>query len=189
MFPTPSVSGNSIKLTPLGYFKAGLGVILILTAITLYVFEFDHFDKILDTKYFLILSLSLGLLVDVFLGRHLAKNEHELFEQMRIYMICGMITTVFMPLVISLVNRHLDFKSPQNMGAEILAFKPRADQPFGYIKGEKLDVTHFEWAISLEDKNYKFSTKTLPFPDNKLGDRVNIPVHQGLLGIRYLDFE
>ena len=188
MLPTPSVSGNRIKLSPSGYLKVGIAAILIFTAIVLYVFEFNHFDKTIDIKYLLILSLVLGLIAGVLIGRRLAKEEHEIFEQMRIYMICATLCIVFMPLLVSLTNRLLDFKTPIDTEAQILSFQPQTDLPFGHMKGEKVDITHYEWVLLIDGKNFKFSTKELPFPENELGDLVSIPVHRGLLGIRYLSY-
>ncbi len=182
------MSRNQIKPNLSNYFKAALAALLIILSVVLYVFEFDHFDKTINIKYLLLLAVILGLLVGILISRRLAINEFELFEQMRIYMICTIICIVFMPLVLSLTNRLLDFRTPDLKTAQILSFQAVGDQPFGHIKGEKLKITNYEWGIELDQQVFNFRTKTLPFGEKKLGDNVQISVYQGLLGIRYLKF-
>ncbi|MFT5168782.1 MAG: hypothetical protein ACI8P3_004027 [Saprospiraceae bacterium] len=188
MIPTPGFSGNRIKLTPSGYLKAGLAALLIISAIILYVTQFDHFGKMLNTKYFLILSVVLGIFTGTLIGRRYAATEKEAYEQMRIYVICIMMSVVFMPLLVGLANRFLDFRAPQTKAVQLLDFQARVDQPFGHLKGEKVEVTQYNTVILLDEKIIKFSSKTSPFSKDNLGEIIEIPVRQGLLGIRYLDF-
>jgi hypothetical protein len=188
MLPTAGFSGNRIKLSPSGYLKAGLAALIIISSIVLYVTQFDHFGKMLDTKYFLILSTFIGIILGSLVGRRFAAGVKEAYEQMRVYVICIMLSIVFMPLIIGLMNRYLDFRSPQTVSVQLLDLQARVDQPFGHIKGEKVAVTQFYNVILLDEKIIKFTSKTTPFSKDRLGEMIDVPVCRGFLGIRYLDF-
>ncbi len=187
MIPLPDTSANRIKLTRSGYIKMISLTVLIFIMILLYVFHFDHFDKILDTRKWLIIAGIVGLGLGFFIGKKNADKEHEIYEQFRLYTLCIVLSIVFMPLVISLINLYGDFKAPSSQQVQLLDLKPKVDQPFGHIKGEEVKVTHYETAVLLDDEVFKFSTKENPFPGRAMGDMVQLPVYPGLLGIRYLD--
>lgn len=187
MIPLPDTSANRIKLTRSGYIKMISLTILVFIMIIVYVFQFDHFDKILDIRKWLILSGLTGIGVGYLIGKKNADKEGEAYEQMRIYMICIVLSVVFMPLVMSLINRYGDFKAPQFEQVELLGLKPQVDQPFGHLKGEQPKITHYESAVLLGNKIYNFSTKVNPFSQNAPGDVIQLPVQSGLLGIRYID--
>jgi len=186
MIPLPESGGNRIKLPASGYLKAILITILIFLAIILYVLQFEHFDKILNTSYFLLLSLALGLALGILIGKRYADKEHDIVEKMRLYMICGGLCIVFMPLFIALTNRLLDFKAIQFKDAQLLEFRPQTSQPFGYLKGEEYNITHYKSTLLINEDIFKIKTRVNPFPEHEVGDQILVPVRQGLLGIKYL---
>lgn len=179
--------GNRIKLSTQGYIKAVLAVMLIFAAIVLYVFQFDHFGKLLDGKYFLLLSAGIGLLIGSLIGHQFAKEEFELAEKMRLYVFCAGLTIVFMPLLIGLINRYLDFSPPQQAQVQLLELKTGISQPFGYVKGEKLKP-NYRMVILYDQTIYKLTFKEPAFTQHTPGDMITIPIRKGLLGIRYFDF-
>ncbi len=188
MIPLPEVSGNRIKLTPEGYLKAILAVIFIVTLIVLYVFQLRHFNKILNPGFFLLLSGLIGLILGLGIARKYSQEVKDTYEKMRIYMLCIVLSVAFAPLLVSLANRYLDFKTVQYKEAQLLSIGARTDQPFGYTKGEKLKVTNFDMVLLIDEKVYEIRNATNPFPGKKAGSIVQVPVQQGLLEINYLDF-
>jgi len=189
MLEFPKLSGNRIKLKNSEYLKAVLIVLLIIFAIVVYVFQFDHFDKMLNAKYFLFTSLGLGLALGIFIGRPYAEKEHDLVDRMRIYMTCAGLCVVFMPLVICLVNRYLDFREPRFEMAQVLELRAKTDQPFGYLKDEEMTITYYKATVLIGEDIFKFKTKEHPFPQKQEGDMVQVPICQGLLGMEYLSFK
>lgn len=188
MIPLPNISGNRYKLSQSGYIKAiGAGVLIIAVIVT-YVLQFDHFDKILNATYFLILSACLGAALGVFLALRFSKKEKEAYDKMRVYMICIMLSIVFMPLLVGLINRYLDFRTVQVKEAQLLQLKPSTNQPFGYLRDEEMKITHYDTVILLDGDIHNLKTKNNPFPNQKAGDKIMVPIHQGLLGINFLDF-
>ncbi len=187
-FPTPDGAGNRIKLSPSGYLKAFLIVLAVLACIVIYVLHFDHFGKMLDTRYFLLLSLGIGLLIGIAIGHKYAKKEHDVVEQMRLYIFCTGVAIVFMPLFVALTNRYLDFKAPQSKMAQILELKASIGQPYGYVKGEEKIATRFKIVLLYEDEIYDIVTKKPAFLNYRPGDNIPIEIRSGLLGIRYFNF-
>jgi len=188
MIPLPEVSGNRIKLTKEGYFKAILAVIFGVVLIVLYVFQIRQFNKILNPGFFMLLSGLVGAIIGLAIARKYSQDVKDTYEKMRIYMLCIVLSIVFSPLLISLTNRYLDFKTVQYKEAQILKIGARTDQPYGYTKGEKLKVTSIDITLLIEEKIYNFKNTSNPFPGKEAGSIVQVPIRQGLLEINYFDF-
>ena len=90
-----------------------LGVVLLFGMIILYVFEFKHFSLLLAPKWLLLFAFGFGVVFGATLGHRFSKGVKDAFERFRIYMIFIFIAVFFMPLLINLPNRLLDFRKPE----------------------------------------------------------------------------
>ena len=104
---------NRMKLSTkeyIVYSGIGLGFIGL---IILYVFEFPSFHNMFGLKTFLVVSLGFGLLLGfgiAWRNRSKAKDTTELFQ---LFAAALFLTTLFMPLIFSLINRGLSFSPPR----------------------------------------------------------------------------
>lgn len=168
--------------------KAVAGVVLILLISIGYVGIFSRLGQLIDYTYFWILSLVLGILAGGAIGYYFSKTEYELFEQVRIYVICGVLGIVLMPMFVFVINRQLDFRAPRMQKATLEMLKPSTDQPFGYIKGEEVIVNSYKLILLMEENIFRFTIKENPYPNAEVGDQVLVPVYAGALGISYVQF-
>jgi hypothetical protein len=168
--------------------KAFIGVSMILIMSIGYVGVFKLLGQVLEFSFFWILSLLLGVLSGGLLGYYFAREEFELFERMRIYVICLVVGLVLLPLMVFTVNRHLDFAKPQMKDATLELLKPNYGQPFGYVKGEEVEVKSYKIILNMDGRIVEFFVETNPYPHQQKGGKVLVPVYAGALGVSYIHF-
>ncbi len=188
MLDLPYGGGNRIKLDKKGYAAVALAFVLIIGSIVLYVFEFRRFDMILQVKKLLLFALFVGLIIGYFIGRRLSAGEEEAFEKMRIYMIVIVLTLVFTPLYLSLINRWLDFSDTEYKEAYFEKADAYISEKYGVLKGEDVKIAGYKLILIMDQEVLQFKAKQNPFPNNKKGDKVLLPIKKGLLGVQYISF-
>ena len=181
-----SPSGNRIKLDKSDYPKVILGAILLFGMIILYVFEFKHFSLVLEPKWLLIFALGFGVMLGVALGNRFSKGEKESFERFRIYSIFIFISIFFMPLLINLSNRLLDFRKPEIHEVSLENVEAYISEKYGVLKGEDVKIAGYKIVVVMDGQVLQLKSKENPFPDNKPGDIVELTVHNGFFGLKYV---
>ena len=182
-----SGGGNRIKLDQSGYLKVGIGAMIIMGLIVLYVFEFKHFDLMLNPMLLLAYAFGFGLALGIMLGNRFSRDVKEAFEKMRIYMILIVLCIVFMPLIVNLANRLLDFRSPEIKEVSLENVEAYISEKYGVLKGEDVKIAGYKIVLIMDQELLQLKSKINPFPKNKKGDKVQIAIHKGLLGIKYID--
>lgn len=189
MLEFPDGGGNRIKLDREGYIKVAFAFLIIIGSIVLYVFEFRQFDLILEMKRLLLYALVVGLVIGIWVSRKLSAGEQEAFERMRIYMITVLVVLIFSPLYISLLNRWLDFREPEYREASFEKADAYISENYGVLKGEDPEIAGYKLTLVLDQEVLQLKAKQNPFPNNKTGDKVLLPIKRGLFGISYVSFE
>ena len=180
-------SGNRIKLDKSDYPKVIAGVILLFGMITLYVFEFKHFSLVLEPKWLLIFALGFGIMLGVTLGNRFSKEVKDSFERFRIYTIFIFISVFFMPLLINLSNRLLDFRQPELRKVSLESVDAYISEKYGVLKGEDVKIAGYKIVVVMDQQVLQLKSKENPFPNNQPGDAVEIKVHYGLFGLKYVN--
>ena len=190
MFNTDlSGGGNKIKLDRSGYLKVGIAASIILGLIVLYVFEIKHFDLVLNTTLLLAYAFGCGIVLGILLGNHFSKGVKEVFEKMRIYMILIVLCIIFMPLIVNLANRLLDFRSPELKEVSLENVEAYISEKYGVLKGEDVKIAGYKIVLIMDQEVLQIKSKLNPFPNNNKGDKVQIAIHKGLLGINFVGFK
>lgn len=180
-------SGNRIKLDKSGYLKVGIGTLVVFGLIVLYVFELRHFDLLINPARLILLAFALGLILGIMLGNRFSRGVQDTFEKFRIYIILIFLSIVFMPLMVNLANRLLDFREGELREVSLESAEPYISEKYGVLKGEEVKIAGYKIVIVMDQEVYQLKSRQHPFPENKPGDKVNITIHQGLFGLKYLD--
>jgi hypothetical protein len=190
MFDTGLYGGsNRIKLDKPGYFKAGIGVAIIFGLIILYGFEIKHFDLVLNPKLLFAYAFGFGLVLGVLLGNRFSRGTSEAFEKMRIYMILITLCIIFMPLLVNLANRLLDFRTPELKEVSFENVEAYISEKYGILKGEDVKIAGYRIILVMDQEVLQLKSKHNPFPNNKKGDKVQIAIHKGLFGIKFVSLK
>ena len=96
---------------------------------------------------------------------------------------------VFMPLIVNLTNRILDFRSPELKEVSLESAEAYISEKYGVLKGEELKIAGYKIIILMDQEVLQIKSKTNPFPNNKKGDQVQIAINKGLLGIKFVGFD
>ena len=123
-------------------------------------------------------------MLGVTLGNRFSKEVKESFERFRIYTILIFLSIFFMPLLINLSNRLLDFRTPELQEVSLENIEPYISEKYGILKGEKVKIAGYKIVVLMDGNPLDLKSKQNPFPNNKLGDIVQIVVHQGLFGLK-----
>ncbi len=182
----PYGGGNRIKLDKVGYLKAVVVAVIIFGLIVLYVFEFPHFDLILNPKRLILFAVAFGLVLGIILGKRFSTGVKEAYERMRIYMILTVLCLFFMPLLISLANRFLDFRTPESKEVILENVEAYISEKYGVLKGEDVKIAGYKIVIVMDQEVHQLKSKQNPFPNYKQGDKVQIAIYNGLFGIKYV---
>ena len=183
----PYDGGNRIQLDKSDYLKVGLGIVGIFGLIVLYVFELKHFDLILNPKILFLYVFGFGLTLGILLGRKFSRGIKDAYERMRIYSILIALSMVFMPLFVNLANRLLDFKTPEIKEVSLENVEAYISERYGVLEGEDVKIAGYKIVLVMDGTVLQLKSKHNPFPKNKPGDKVQIAIHKGLLGIRYVN--
>ena len=180
-------SGNRIKLDKSDYPKVIIGVILLFGMIVLYVFEFKHFSLVLEPKWLLLFSLGFGIMLGLTLGNRFSKKVKESFERFRIYTLFIFLSIFFMPLLINLSNRLLDFRQPELREVSLENVEAYISEKYGVMKGEDVKIAGYKIVVVMDQQVLRLKSEENPFPNSQAGDMVKIAVHNGLFGIKYVN--
>lgn len=178
--------GGRIKLAKSEYPKVALGAAVIFGVIVLYVFELKHFDLVLNPKLLLAYAFGFGLILGIILGRKLSREVTDAYEKMRIYMMLIVLSIAFMPLLVNLANRLLDFKNPEIKDVSFENAEAYISEKYGVLQGEDVKIAGYKIVVVMDGTVLQLKSKHNPFPNNQPGDIVKIAVHRGLLGIHYV---
>jgi len=182
----PYEGSNRANLKKADFLKGISGVVVIFGLIVLYVFEFKHFDLVLKPKWLVLFSFVLGIMLGVRLGKKFSKGVKESFERFRVYTILIFLSIFFMPLLINLSNRLLDFRMPEKVEVSFENIEPYISEKYGVLKGEKIKIAGYKIVVLMDGNPLDLKSKQNPFPNNKPGDIVQIAVHHGLFGLKYI---
>ncbi len=164
-------------------------VLLFFGAVALYALELSFFNLYLDRMGLLLTGLGLGLALGIALalvaGPRLGGSSPMARTQISIGLI--VLSLLLLPLLLSLSNRLLSFEPAREVEVELLAQEPRYGSRFGVIKGELVEPSSYLTFFHLQDRLFRISTPELLFPDAVPGDRVYLPVRDGLWGFAYID--
>ena len=183
----PYGGSNRANLKKSDYVKGISAVTVIFSLIVLYVVEFKHFSLVLEPKWLLLFSVGFGVMLGVTVGNKFSKDVKETFERFRIYMIFIVLSIFFMPLLINLANRHLDFRTPEMRDVSFENSEAYISEKYGILKGEEVKIAGYKIVVVMDQKVLQLKSKHNPFAKNQRGDIVQIAVHHGLFGLKYVD--
>jgi hypothetical protein len=122
----------------------------------------------------------------VVLAGRFGRGVSDSFEKMRIYMILIVVSIAFMPLLVNLANRYLDFRTPEIKEVSLENVEAYISEKYGVLKGEDVKIAGYKIVVVMDQEVLQLKSKQNPFPNNKPGDIVQIAVNKGLFGIEYV---
>ncbi len=169
--------------------KIIIGVLLVFGVIYLYVLEFPFFQNTLNISRLLLSSLLTGAILGSILGFQFGKKSSELLERTQIFIAGLLLTTLIMPLLISVYNRKFTSQPPQIERLEFLRQETFAGSRFGNLAELKEKPDGFRIYLLRNGEVLRLQKKEAPFQGKKQGEKVDIPVYRGPLGIEYIVWE
>lgn len=160
---------------------AWASVLVLLTGIILYTFEFRVFTNTIGVRALVLGAFAFGALAAVgmlYAWRHrLTPWENHLPETLSIVVL----SMLFMPLLASRVNRAGGVIEHQSF--EFVSEMPYLSSSYGILRGQPLKASGIRLTVKKEGQTYRFQYKTQEyFPLTKRGESVLLPVRKGLLG-------
>jgi hypothetical protein len=150
--------------------------------IILYVFEFQHFHNMFQVRSLLLTSAIVGLLVGVGISWYLTQGVKDAYDRMRISVGTTLLTIVFMPLLLSWINRLLVFRAPSEEKVEFLRQEGFSASRFGNYQGKNPQADGVYTFVIREGELKRLKSKDPIFPFALEGDEVTIKVLKGALG-------
>ena len=177
---------NRERYTGSEYLLYGGGTLLLIALIVLYVFEFRYFSLYLNPKALVITALALGLSGGILWGYLWRNKADSSTESVQIYIFCILLSLVFAPLLLSLTNRGLDFRTPETKNVQIVLVQPQYSGRYGVLEGEKMIPNQLIVNYLHKNETFSFKTKNMSFVGLKRGTPIELTFRQGLFGFTYL---
>lgn len=160
--------------------KIALIAIVVITIPVLYTLEVNPLNRTLHAGRMMAISLVIGLVIGTLLGYHFQKAATEVVGRIRTYAVCIILSTLVLPLLVSLSNRLLSFQSTERVEVEFIEESPRYSSRFGAYEAAQANsyLTFFYKAEQL----HRIQTPQSIFPNAQRGDQVKLPIKKGLWG-------
>jgi len=166
--------------------KIIIGALLVFGLIYLYVLEFPFFQNTLNIGRLVLFSLLTGGILGGFLGFQFGKKSKELLERTQIFVASLILTTLIMPLLLSICNRKLNTKPPRVEKLEFLRQETFAGSRFGNLAELKEKPDGFRIYLLRNGEVLRLQKKEAPFTGKNKGEKINLPISRGTLGIEYV---
>ncbi len=160
--------------------------LLLVGGIALYVFEFYYFQRTFELKPLLLIPAALGVALGAGLGWKLSRDAEDGVEQIQVYLLCIVLSALFLPLLASLSNRLL---SPHPVVWEDVVFfeeKAYVSDRFGIIGGEPAKPRGYYLFILRKGKLERIDNRHSMSPAPERGEIILIPVRKGLWGASWV---
>lgn len=169
------------------HLKAVIVGLSFLGFIVLYVFEFQHFHNMFQVRSLLLASAIVGFLVGGGISWYLTKGVKEAYDRMRITVGVTILTIVFMPLLLSWINRLLVFRTPTEEKVEFVRQEGFSASRFGNYQGKNPEADGVYTFVIRDGELKRLKSKNPIFPFALEGDEVTIRVLKGALGWEVVD--
>ncbi|GJM36166.1 MAG: hypothetical protein DHS20C18_51670 [Saprospiraceae bacterium] len=150
--------------------------------VVLYVLEFNFFHLTFNLPGLIIKGLIVGLVLGIGLAIYYQKQASDLTERVQLYVFFIVLCMIFMPLVVSLSNRLLNFAEPVMLQAEYVDIEPYYSDRFGLTKGEKIKPSGYFLFFYYNNRLKRIRLENPPFQDYARGATIVLPVKKGLWG-------
>ena len=182
---------NRIKLKKHEYLKAGFWAFVLLGVVVLYALEIKYFNNTFEIgqlakRAILVGAVLGGLACGVMIRRN---PEMELLLKFQLSTGILILAMLLMPLVASLTNRLLSFKSFQEVPVEVVKIEGFYSSRFGFEEGVMPEPDGYHIFFLHNGVLQRLKHKTNPFPTAKEGDQVNLPMKKGFWGYEYVLFD
>ena len=177
------------RLSRREYLIYGGGGLFLVLSMVLYSLEFRHFENLLNTRLFLIISATIGGLIGLYIAWRLRKKGSDLTERIQIFVFFIILAIVFTPLWASISNRMFSFYPAKTVEAEFWEQRVYYASRAGFIKGELLEPTGVYTFLFLDKKLVRIETKFILYPGKERGEMVELKLKRGLWGMPFLIIE
>jgi hypothetical protein len=162
--------------------KAAAITALIIGAVVLYVLEFQYFDRILNVRGLVLVSLALGALLGFALARRWRHTAGDSLERFQLHAALVVLCALFMPLLGSLSNRLLSPFPARVETVEFVEESPRIASRFGVIRGEEPVANQYTLFFYRENRLRRIKNQRAHFSEQLRGDSIPLPFRRGLWG-------
>lgn len=160
--------------------------LLLVGGIALYVLEFYYFQRTFELRPLLLIPAALGVALGAALGWKLSRDAEDEVEQIQVYLLCIVLSALFLPLLASLSNRLL---SPHPVVWEDVVFfeeKAYVSDRFGMIGDEPAKPRGYYLFILRKGKLERIDNRHSMSPAPERGEIILIPVRKGLWGASWV---
>lgn len=168
------------------FFKAALGTVVVFGIMFLYVFEFAYLQNTFNVFYLIIGSIIIGAIIGFVIGQKQRKKFNDEDEKRVVSVGYPIMIGLLFPLMISLINRKLNFRTPKQETVEFFKFEPYGGSRVGNIGGGSTDIDGYSIFFIRNQNIERIRSKEPHFRDIIQGQEIQIPVSKGLLGFEYV---
>lgn len=156
------------------------GLLAFFGLITLYAFEIQHFNLLLDRGRFFTYAAGFGLLLAVLLFGLLYRRTQPGLDRVRLGLGLGFICLFLSPMLVSLTNRLIRPEPPRTVIVDYVDQDARYGSRFGAVEGEQVEATSWFSFFYWNDRLYRISTPAPLFGDLQEGQRAPLRLQRGL---------
>ena len=154
--------------------------------VVLYAVEVSHISRYLHFKRFWLVALGVGLLVGVvsiLLTRKKVPQKGLERTQIRIAIVS--VSIVLLPLLMSLSNRLLSFRTADAIQVEYVSEEGRYGGR-GLIEGQQYEPTFYHLFFYWENRLYRIAYAESHFGGTAKGEMIGLPRKKGLWGFDWV---
>lgn len=163
-------------------------VLVIIGLIVGYAFEFRHFSNTLHVERMVWGALLLGAAVGAGLAHRLSKTETSSVGKVRWWVSMLVLSTLFMPLLVSWLNRLPLSGTTKQITVEFIEEKPFAQERFGLERGKKIKPDGYFIFVNYQGEIIRLRADKQQFSGKERGDLVQLEVKNGNLGFDWVRF-
>lgn len=164
------------------------GVMGFFAIAALYAWEFNYFNRYLSFTNLMIVGLLTGALLGGLAAWRWGRQFSDSYDRMRFNLGVVLAGLVLGPLLVSLTNRLLDFRTPRVEAVEFVSADGRYKSRFGLPDTDEMlqpNTYHlyFYHRASLERVIFD---ESLGLEDRQRGDTIALEIRPGLLGLPWV---
>jgi len=160
--------------------KIVAGAVGFFIIIFLYANEFSWYANTFDRNKMILIGLFLGLLAGAAIAYKLQRENQEIIEKFQLFIGGMVLGGILMPLLFSMTNRLLSFRSAQKESVEFVKNEAFNESRFGRIPQENPDGYY---AFVIRKGAYiRLTTRAPIYQTAQKGDQVLLPVKKGIWG-------
>lgn len=168
--------------------KVIAGALLIFGLIFLYTKEITFFQNTLNLSRLLVSAVLGGLVFGAVLGWFLGKERKERIEQFQLFLGVTVVSVLLMPLLLSRINRQVSTKTTTEE-MQLIRMETFAGSRFGNLAELKENPDGFRAFLNRNGTIIRLQKEDPPFPEDKVGKQVSVPVTRGILGFELVNWD